>query len=539
MELNKLVRILRKSWILIVSFALLGAAGGAIASILTPVQYASTTQMFVAVAIEPGSTSGDLVQGNNFAAQKVASYVSVVTSPRVLSPVISDLKLDTTAEDLERQVTATVEPMSVVIDVEALAATPAEATELASAVASSFTNIVVNEIEKPIDGSPSPVKVEVLQPATVPEDPALPQVPLNIAIGLAVGLVVGVLLAIALGFSDRRIHGRVDLERLTSRPVLGAIAADPHAKRRPLIVQEDPRSARAEAFRTLRTNLQFVGIDGQTRTLVVTSSVPGEGKTTTAANLAIVLAESGASVLLLDADLRAPRVATYLGIEGTVGLTDVLVGRYSLSEVVQAWGPKRELHVLPAGRIPPNPSDLLGSKGMAELLDTVSATYDYVLIDAPPVLPVTDAAVLSRITTGILLVVGAGRVKENEVTAALDALETVGAAPVGVVLTMVPTRGPDASAYGGAGAYAMKEDKVQLDPTEANIPALAPAASPLGQGTTTHHPSPAPRTSAQSSTVSQQPSDAAGQGRNGRAAGSVPDSESSPVDVIPAARPHT
>jgi capsular exopolysaccharide synthesis family protein len=468
-ELNKLVRILRKSWILILSFMLLGAAGGAIASLLTPVQYASSTQMFVAVAIEPGSTSGDLVQGNNFAAQKVASYVAVVTSPRVLNPVIDELGLDTTADDLARQVTATVEPMSVVIQVDALAETPSAATKLARAVSTSFTNVVVNEIEKPIDGSPSPVKVEILQPAVAPEDPALPQVPLNIAIGLAVGLVVGVLIAIALGFSDRRIHSRTDLEALTARPVLGAIGADPHAKRRPLIVQEDPRSARAEAFRTLRTNLQFVGIDGKTRTLVVTSSVPGEGKTTTAANLAIVLAESGSSVLLLDADLRAPRVATYLGIEGSVGLTDVLVGRFPLADVVQAWGPHRELHVLPAGRIPPNPSDLLGSKGMAELIDTVSNQYDYVLIDAPPVLPVTDAAVLSRVTSGILLVVGAGRVKHNEVEAALDALETVGASPVGIVLTMLPTRGPDASAYGGAGPYAMKEDKVELAPEEAVI----------------------------------------------------------------------
>ncbi len=484
-ELNKLGRILRKSWILILSFTLLGAAGGAIASILTPVQYESTTQMFVAVAIEPGSTSGDLVQGNNFAAQKVASYVAVVTSPRVLDPVIKELGIDTTADELARQVTATVEPLSVVIEVDALGDTPEAATDLARAVSASFTNVVVNEIEKPIDGSPSPVKVEILQPAVVPEDPALPQVPLNIAIGLAVGLVAGVLLAIALGFSDRRVHSRAELETLTDRPVLGGIVADPHAKRRPLIVQEDPRSARAEAFRTLRTNLQFVGIEGQTKTLVITSSVPGEGKTTTAANLAIVLAENGASVLLLDADLRAPRVAKYLGLEGAVGLTDVLVGRFPLADVVQSWGPGHGLHVLPAGRIPPNPSDLLSSKGMTDLLSTVSNQYDYVLIDAPPVLPVTDAAVLSRVASGVLLVVGAGRVKENEVRATLDALETVGSTPVGVVLTMLPTRGPDAGPYGAIGTYALKEDKVQLAPEEAVIatektPAPARVKAPAG-----------------------------------------------------------
>lgn len=510
MELNKLGRILRKSWILIVSFMLLGAAGGAIASLLTPVQYASSTQMFVAVAIEPGSTSGDLVQGNNFAAQKVASYVTVVTSARVLDPVIEELNLDTTAEDLARQVTATVEPLSVVMDVEALAESPGAATKLARAISASFTNVVVNEIEKPIDGSPSPVKVEILQPAVAPEDPALPQVPLNIAIGAAVGLVVGVLVAIALGFSDRRVHGRADLESVTARPVLGAIVADPHAKRRPLIVQEDPRSPRAEAFRTLRTNLQFVGIDGETKSLVITSSVAGEGKTTTAANLAIVLAESGSSVLLLDADLRAPRVATYLEIEGSVGLTDVLVGRYPLADVVQVWGPRHELHVLAAGRIPPNPSDLLGSKAMADLLGTLTDTYDYVLVDAPPVLPVTDAAVLSRMTSGTLLVVGAGRVKENEVHAALEALHTVGTTPLGVVLTMLPTRGPDATPYGGAGAYAKKEDKVELDPEDVTVRPGSSAPPRGATGPVAHRGAPAPAS---------------------------PDAEANP-DAVPAARPH-
>lgn len=513
MELRKLVRILRKSWILILSFVLLGAAGGAVASMLTPVQYASTTQLFVAVAIEPGSTSGDLVQGNNFAAQKVASYVSVVTSPRVLDPVIKELNLDTTAEDLARQVTASVQPLSVVIQVDALADSAEAATDLAKAVAASFTNVVVNEIEKPIDGSPSPVKVEILKPAVAPEDPALPQVPLNIAVGAALGLIVGILLALLFGFSDRRIHSRSDVEALTDRPVLGGIGSDPHAKRRPLIVQEDPRSARAEAFRTLRTNLQFVGIDGQTRSLVVTSAVSGEGKTTTAANLAVVLAEAGESVLLLDADLRAPRVATYLGIEGSVGLTDVLVGRFPVADVVQVWGPRRELHVLPAGRIPPNPSDLLGSTQMADLLDTLTSQYDYVLIDAPPVLPVTDAAVLSRVTSGILLVIGAGRVKENEVQAALDALATVGAIPVGLVVTMLPTRGPDASAYGG---YALKEDKVELAPEDAAI-ASTTSASRLP-------------TAIRPPTASRKPSPqqlGSGASRAGAA-----------DDAVPAARPH-
>ncbi|MCU1442443.1 MAG: Capsular exopolysaccharide family [Cryobacterium sp.] len=462
MELKKLIRILRRSWILITSFALVGLLGGATASLMMPVQYAGETQLFVTIAIAPGSTSGDLVQGNNFAAQKVASYVAVVTSPRVLNPVIKDLNLDTDATELARDVTAEVEPLSVIIVISALASTPEASAELSAAVATSFSDVVVNEIEKPIDGSPSPVKVEVLKEATPPELPALPIVPLNLALGLVIGLFVGAAVAVIAGFADRRVHSRADLEQLTDRPILGGIRFVPHAKRRPLIVQENARSARAEAFRTLRTNLRYVGMDGQTRSLVVTSAVPGEGKTSTAGNLAIVLAEGGASVLLLDADLRVPRVAQYMGLEGAVGLTDLLVGRAPLSDVVQPWGPRGKLHVIPAGHIPPNPSDLLGSKQMAQLLAELVLEYDHVIVDAPPVLPVTDAAVLSRLTSGTLLVVGAGRVKDSEVLAALEALETVGTVPLGLVVTMLPTRGPDANAYAGHRNYAMKEDTVEL-----------------------------------------------------------------------------
>jgi capsular exopolysaccharide synthesis family protein len=490
-DLRKLIRILRKSWILILAFALLGLAGGAIASLVMPVQYASSTKLFVTVVIAPGSTTGDLVQGNNFTAQKVASYVGVVTSPRVLDPVISELKLDTSAEDLARQVTATVEPLSVVIEIAALADTPAAAADLSSAVASSFSNVVVNQLEKPVDGSASPVKVEVLQPAVAPETPAQPIVLLNLALGLAIGLVIGVLVALVIGLSDHRIHNRADLARVTELPVLGGIVTDPRARRRPLIGTslvgtslagtQNARGMRAEAFRTLRTNLRSEGTASRrARSLLVTSAVVGEGKTTTALNLAIVLAESGASVVVVDADLRSPRVARFLGVDNAVGLTRVLAGEASLDEALQSWcgadsrgNCRGTVQVLPAGRVPRNPSDLLGSDAMADLLEALTSRFDYVLVDSPPVLPVTDAALLSRLTAGTLFVVGSGRVKDTEVSAALDALETVGTVPLGVVLTRLPSRGPDAA----GGGYALKGDKVEEDKVEPEI-APEPAATP-------------------------------------------------------------
>ena len=217
--------------------------------------------------------------------------------------------------------------------------------------------------------------------------------------------------------------------------------------KRPLIVHADPRNPRAESFRSLRTNLQFVNIEGGPRSFVVSSAGPGEGKSTTTANLAISLAETGASVALIDGDLRLPKVAEYLAIEGGVGLTDVLIGRAELVDVLQKWGSGR-LYVLPSGRIPPNPSELLGSAAMATLLSTLTAQFDYVLIDAPPLLLVTDAAVVSKLAGGAILVAASGATKKQELAGAVRALESIGSRLLGIVVTMLPTKGPDSYGYG-------------------------------------------------------------------------------------------
>ena len=465
MELHRLVRILRKRWILIVAFTLLGVVGGAAAALLTPVQYQSSTRVFVAAQIQNGSTPGDLVQGNNFVVQKLPYYLDVATSPRVLEPVITSLGLSESAADLAQRVSATTEPGSAVIEIAALAPTADAAQQLAQAVSESFTDVVINELEKPVDGGESPVRVGVLDPAVAPDNPALPQLYLNLAVGLLVGLLVGLVTALVLGLLDRRIYNRDDIERLTSVPVLGSIPLE--ARANSIISTDGASTARAEAFRVLRTNLEFADADTNRRSLVVTSSVSGEGKTTTLVNLAIVLAESGATVAVIDADLRTPRLADYLGLDPDRGLTDVLVGDVQLKEALQSWGTQHPLTVLSSGKRPTNPSELLGSTAMGAVLDVLSSTYDYVLIDAPSVIAVTDAAVLSRWTGGTILVVGANRVREPELLAACDALNAVGTIPLGVVLAMVPTRGPDALVRDGGFAASSQPAARATRPIEA------------------------------------------------------------------------
>ncbi len=300
---------------------------------------------------------------------------------------------------------------------------------------------------KPTNGDPSPVTLTVLRPATVPGAPVSPNTNLNLALGVLVGLALGFGLAILREVLDTRIRTMRDVENITDAPIIGGISFDPNASRRPLIVQADPRSPRAESFRTLRTNLQFLNVEGGPRSFVITSSIESEGKSTTAANLAIALSDAGARVALVDADLRRPKIAEYMGIEGAVGLSDTLIGRVSLLDALQTWG-RGNLAVLPAGTTPPNPSELLGSQAMLTLVRTLEKEFDTVLIDVPPLLPVTDGALLSKSARGAIIVVAAGRTQRGELSAALAALENVDARVAGIVMTMLPTKGPDAYGYG-------------------------------------------------------------------------------------------
>ena len=450
MELRDYLRILRKSWILIVACALLGLAGASGLSITTTPKYLSTTELYVSVQSAASTGTADLVQGTSFARQAVTSYVSVVNSARVLDPVIDDLNLKLTAQQLSGKVTASSPLNTVLIEIAVTDTNPVTAAKIANSVGKNFTDIVVNVLEKPEGGGTSQVKIETIQPAVPATKPASPNVPLNLALGLLVGLAVGIGAAVLRTVLDTRIHSSHDIELVTDKPMLGGISFDPDAKRRPLVVHVDPRSPRAESFRTLRTNLQFLDIEGAPRTFVITSSVPGEGKSTTAANLAISLAETGARVALVDGDLRLPRIAEYMGIEGAVGLTDVLIGRAELNDVLQKWG-RGLLCVLPSGRIPPNPSELLGSRNMSKLLATLGSEFDYVIIDAPPLLLVTDAAVISKLAGGAILVAASGRTRRAEVSSAIKALDHIGSRLLGIVVTMLPTKGPDSYGYGTYG----------------------------------------------------------------------------------------
>jgi capsular exopolysaccharide synthesis family protein len=303
--------------------------------------------------------------------------------------------------------------------------------------------MTVADLETVNKSQPSTVKVTVVSTPTVPTAPISPKRSTNLALGGVLGLLLGLGLALLRDLLDTTIKGEKDCAQVTDATVIGGIVFDPEAPKTPLIVQADPHSPRAEAFRTLRTNLQFVDAAKQhPRSIVFTSSVPGEGKTTTTANLAITMAAGGARVCVLEADLRRPRLLEYMGRDGSLGLTNVLIGQSDLADVLQQFA-DTNVYVIGAGTVPPNPSELLGSPVMAETLHALESRFDAVIIDTPPLLPVTDAAVLSTIAAGTVVVVGVGRVDRDHLTKSLQTLEAVDGHLLGLVLNMVPTKGAD------------------------------------------------------------------------------------------------
>lgn len=443
MEFSDYVSVLRRSWRLIAAFVLAGSLLGALTSFTLQPMYTAETKLFV--ALQSSGSIQELQQGDSFSQARVQSYVETVGTPIVLQPVVDSLGLSVSSAQLAKDITATTDLNTVIITISVQDESPVQAAAIAQATADSLVD-TVNQLESPSDGGSSPVKLSVLAPATAPSEPSFPNIPLTIALATLTGLAIGILAAILRSLLDTRLRGESDLRRISEAAVLGGITFDSDAVKKPLLTQVAAQSPRAETFRQIRTNLQFAHVSHKSKAVLVTSSLPGEGKSTTATNLAIAIAQGGQSVVLVDADLRRPRVDEYLGLERNAGLTTALLGRAEVEDLLQPWG-EDELYILTAGQIPPNPSELLGSEAMKRLIVSLEARFDAVIIDAPPLLPVTDAAVLAQQVGGVVVVVGSSKVKLSDLQKSLSGLEMVNADVLGVVLNFLPSKGPDAYAY--------------------------------------------------------------------------------------------
>lgn len=445
MELRDYLAVLRKYWVSIVAITLLGLVGATIVSLVTPPTYTARGAVFLAV--RGGDSASELAQGATYATNQVRSYAQVATTPTVLQPVITKLQLDITPAELAESVTASIPANTALIEIAVVNGDPELGARIAQATSEQLV-ATVDQLSPADSNGKRAVVATIVTPATVPLEKTTPRTTLNLAVGLLAGLLLGFGQAILRNTLDRSIRTEDDVARATDHSVIAKIPFDSDAAEHPLVMFSDPHSLRAEAYRKLRTNLQFLNVAKGTdkRSFVVTSSIAGEGKSTTSINLASTIAEGGERVLLIDADLRRSTVAKYLNIEGSVGLTTVLIGRASLDDVVQPIG-TGTFHVVAAGEIPPNPAELLASDAMKQLLAEATASYDTVVIDAAPLLPVTDAAILSTITGGALVVAGSGVVTVPELEDAIDTLDQVNGTALGIVLNKAKVGAGDGYYY--------------------------------------------------------------------------------------------
>jgi succinoglycan biosynthesis transport protein ExoP len=451
LELRDYLRALKRSWMLMIVLAVIGAAGGFAYTALQKPSYAATAQTYVSA--RTAGSLGDAAAGVTYVQQAVASYASVATMSYVLKPVITGLKLDMTPAQLATEITTTTSGTTAVLEITATDHSASRAIAIANAVAKQLSVAAMSLTPESVAtggataATSASIKLTVVDPAVAPATATGPSRALVIGGGAAGGVVLAVLIGLLRELLDTRIRTAEDVERATELPLLGMIRRDTNVARHPLPVLDAARSPQAESFRTLRTNLRYVELDDIAKSVVITSSIESEGKSTTAANLALAAADLGQRVLLVDADLRRPAVGSLFGIDESIGLSDVLIGQVSLDDAVQEVA-RSGLQVLPAGAVPPNPNEMLQSRAMTELLERLHAEYDLVVFDTPPLLPVSDAAVLGVQVGGVALVAASGQVQRAQLDAAIRSLERVNARVVGVIVTKVPRRGTDGYGYG-------------------------------------------------------------------------------------------
>jgi capsular exopolysaccharide synthesis family protein len=487
LNLQEFAKLLRSQWITVCLAILVAVLGALAVTFVTTPLYQATTRLYVSAA--GGASVAEMYQGNRLSQERVLSYTELLMGETLAHRTIDKLNLDMGAATLRGNVKATAKPDTVLIDVEVRDKSPVQARDIANAMSDEFV-MMVRELETPEDGSKPDARVVVEQRASVPGKPVSPNMALNLLAGFAAGVLLGVGLAILRGLLDNTVKDRQSLEQIAGVGVVGSIPLDKERRKEPAISFGSDNTAIAEAFRKLRTNLQFLAVDNPPRVIVVTSSMPNEGKSTTAINIALALAEREHNVVLVDGDMRRPMLGKYLDLVGTVGFSTVLSGRATLSEVLQKTA-FPGLTVLTAGAAPPNPSELLASMAAKNVLSEMRAQFDYVIVDSSPLLPVTDAAILAAASDGVLIIARFGRTKREQLGHAVGNLQDVGAAILGAVFTMTPDRGNAAYSYSYYGDERPRQSSVKPSSSIADEP---PTSTPDDAPSPTTDDAPSPST---------------------------------------------
>lgn len=478
MDAQRYLRALHKGWWIVLLGLVVGlGAAFAYVAVATPV-YAAKLSFLVGVATPDGgqaTASPDSI--SQFLQAQATTYAQLASSGTLATRVAadSDVRLPPGAIASKVSGAATLNTQLFSVTVEDTNASRAQA--IAEAIAVQYPRLV-SKLSRTV-GSGTPVALTVTNPPKVRDTPISPRKSLDIAAGAIAGLVLGLILAVLRELQDTAVRTPEQVTEMSGRPVLAEISHDPGARRTPLVIDQPDGQRRAEEYRHLRTNLSFLDAADPVQVLVITSCTSYDGKSTTSANLGLVVAETEVRVLLIEADMRRPKLSSMLGLERDSGLSNVLAGQVDVADVLQTWG-EDQLSVLASGPLPPNPSELLAGQRMTDLIARLRDDFDLIIIDTPPLLAVTDGAVASRLADGVLLVVRHGGTKRNQLGQVLHVLSNVNTRLLGSVLTMQPRRGVDKS-YSGSAYYTRADDEHRAPAQPPAKAAETPIKAPVGK----------------------------------------------------------
>lgn len=514
MELRDYINVIRaRKWVIIQAVIIVTLTALVVSLVQTPV-YESEAQILIAETGTSSDIFGDLgISISSSAERGLSTQVQLMQVRPLLENTIAELDLGITPEQLAAKIEITAVGQTNVVTVVAKDEDPAVASAIANALASEFVgwsedynresiNAAAAEVEERLKAAKAEIlalgqeisdqgktdelsaelaiatgnyttlasKLEelriqsqletgagrIVSPAVASIDPVEPSPMRNTALGLVVGLVFGLGMALLYEYLDNTIKSASEVEELTAAPLIGFIPSEKYEKdaaRRATILTH-PASAAAEAYRVLRNNLDFINFEHNISTLLVTSAAPNEGKSTLSANLAASLAQTGKRVVLVSCDFRKPTTEQFFGVRNTIGLSDVLTGAHSLKSALQKPREDMSLLVLTSGKLPPNPSELLGSEKMRDLLEALKEWGDWVIIDSPPLLAVADGAAVARWCDGALVITHAGHSTRDAVKRAREMLDKVGARVLGSVVWGLESRaGGGSYGYDSGGYY--------------------------------------------------------------------------------------